>query len=67
MSDDKKYEYEDTPEIEIADNNVGNLLKVITAVLVTICLIYFYIYRIDPAKKKIEKPAVTKPAKTPKK
>ena len=41
MSDDKQYDFEDTTEIEVADNNVGLLLKVIAAVLTLICLAYF--------------------------
>ena len=44
MTDEKKdqFELEDTSEITIGDANVGTFLKVISAILIIICLIYLF-------------------------
>jgi hypothetical protein len=51
MTDEKKdqFELEETPEITIGDGNVGTFLKVIAAILITICLIYLFTHFKHPA------------------
>ena len=46
MTDEKKdqFELEDTPEITIGDANVGMLWKVVTVILVVICVYYLFSY-----------------------
>ena len=58
MSDNDKYEFEDTPEIKIDDNKVGSLLKVISAVLIIICIYYFVDFLIKSGNEKQNKPEI---------
>ncbi len=46
MVDEKKdsFELEETPEITIGDGKVGTFLKVISVVLIAICLYYLFAY-----------------------
>ena len=52
MTDEKKddqFELEETPQIEIGDGNVGMLLKVVSAILIVICVIYLFTHLKRPA------------------
>ena len=64
MTDEKKnqFELEETPEIAIGDGNVGGLLKVVAAVLITICLIYLFTNLKRP-EAQADKPKVTEQKK----
>ena len=65
MSDDKQYDFEDTPDIEIGNNNVGMLLKVIAAVLIIICISYFVGYLLTKDKTpQAEEPPATQTQQT---
>jgi hypothetical protein len=60
---DEKFELEDTPEIAIGDGNVGTLWKVVTVVLVIICVYYLFAYFKRPPAKQVDEKQATEQTK----
>ncbi len=65
MKTSAEYELDDTTEITIADNPIGKLLLLITAVLTAICLYYFAteFSRPEPVSEKPRSEASSSPNK----
>ena len=62
MSNDKQFDFEET-DIEIADNKVGMLLKVISVILVTASIAYFVHFIVTKDNKQTkDKPQPVEPA-----